>query len=184
MTMDRIYRIPDSFETSRYHLRRVTPEDASQIFESYASDAIVTKHLGWRPHAALRETESFVESAAGEWETGRGFPLVVFTRTDPDDLIGMFHPHVGRGRVNYGYALARRVWGYGCATEILTWLVDHALAHPAIFRAEAFCDVDNLASARVMQKAGMTKEGVLRRYFVHPNVSEHPQDCVMYARVR
>lgn len=182
--MDRKYRVPDRFETSRYHLRRITPEDAPRIFDSYARDATVTRHLGWRPHTTLRDTENFVESAAREWETGRGFPLVLFKRTDPDDLIGMFHPHVTLGRVNYGYVLAQRAWGNGCATEVLTWLVDHALAHPAIFRAEGFCDLDNPASARVMQKAGLEKEGVLRRYFIHPNVSEQPRDCVMYARVR
>lgn len=182
--MGSTYRVPDNFATSRYHLRRVSIADAPAIFDSYANDATVTRHLGWRTHVSLSDTERFVEGAAGEWETGRGFPLVVFPHTDPGDLIGMFHPHVGSGKVNYGYVLASRSWGKGCATEILTWLVDHALAHPTIFRAEAFCDIDNLASARVMQKAGMSEEGVLRRYFRHPNVSEYPRDCSMYARVR
>ncbi|MGV1760920.1 GNAT family N-acetyltransferase [Rhizobium sp. A41-96] len=44
----------------------------------------------------------------------------------------------------------------------MRWEVGHALSHPAIFRAEATCDVENIASARVMEKAGVTKEGLLR----------------------
>lgn len=80
--------------------------------------------------------------------------------------------------------LARRSWGQGCASEVLAELVVHALAHPAIFRAEAFCDMRNVASARVMEKAGMAREAVLRRYFVHPNISPEPSDCFLYAHVR
>lgn len=182
--MDGLYRLPESFETSRYRLRRVTSQDASSIFDSYARDTTVTRYLGWRPHAELCETERFVENVAQEWETGRGYPLVVSPNSNPDDIIGMFHPHVEPGKVNYGYVLARRAWGNGCATEILTWLVEHALSHPTVFRTEAFCDVDNPASARVMEKAGMTREGILRRYFLHPNVSQCPRDCAMYARIR
>jgi len=55
---------------------------------------------------------------------------------------------------------------------------------PDIYRVFATCDVDNPASAKVMEKAGMKYEGLLRRYMIHPNVSEEPRDCLMYARVR
>ena len=30
----------------------------------------------------------------------------------------------------------------------------------------------------------MTFEGILRRYFVHPNISPEPRDCCLYAKVR
>lgn len=184
LSMDQAYRIPDAFQTARYGLRRVTPGDATVIFESYAVDSAVTRYLGWRPHANVGDTEDFVKDAAKEWETSRGFPLVVFPRSAPCDLIGMFHPLVSGFTVHYGYVLARCAWGKGCATEVMTWLVEHALAHPGIWRTEAFCDVENQASARVMEKVGMIREGVLRRYFLHPNVSDIPRDCLMYARVR
>lgn len=44
--------------------------------------------------------------------------------------------------------------------------------------------LDNPASARVMEKAGMKFEGLLRRYMVHPNINEEPRDCLMYAATR
>jgi len=44
--------------------------------------------------------------------------------------------------------------------------------------------VENLASARVLEKAGMHREGMLRRWSVHPNVSPEPRDCLCYAIVR
>ena len=182
--MDSAYRVPETFETERYSLRRIAPADASSIFESYATDAAVTRHLAWRPHSNLKDTTDFVHAAMEEWESGRGFPLVVFAQSHASDLIGMFHPRAGGSTVSYGYVLAQRAWGRGCATEVMTWLVEHALAHPRIFRAEAFCDVDNPASARVMEKVGISREGVLRRYFLHPNMSDVPRDCLMYAKVK
>ena len=96
----------------------------------------------------------------------------------------MFHPRRKGSTVSYGYVLRADSWGKGCATEILIWLVDHALSHPAIYRAQAFCDFENAASARVMEKAGMTYEGMLRRYVHHPNICDRPRDCMMYSKVR
>ena len=87
-------------------------------------------------------------------------------------------------RVEFGYVLARQHWGHGYMTEALSTLVDWALDQPKIWRVSAICDMDNSASAKVMEKAGMVFEGVLRRYFVHPNVSPEPRDCRMYAKVR
>ena len=59
-----------------------------------------------------------------------------------------------------------------------------ALAQPQVFRVDAVCDVANGASARVLEKIGMQYEGVLRRYIVHPNVSDEPRDVRMYAATR
>ena len=49
---------------------------------------------------------------------------------------------------------------------------------------QAHCAVENPASARVMEKAGLIREGYLRRYVINPNVSLEPTDALLYARVR
>jgi RimJ/RimL family protein N-acetyltransferase len=48
----------------------------------------------------------------------------------------------------------------------------------------AGCDAENFASASVMEKAGLVKEGILRRWIIHPNVSSEPRDWLSYAKVR
>jgi RimJ/RimL family protein N-acetyltransferase len=161
----------------------VKVDDAQAIFASYATDAEVTRFLGWKPHRSLGDTSAFLEVAAAEWDLGSGFPIVAFDR-ESGSFLGMFHPKLVGHRVNYGYVLQRSAWGKGYATEVMRWLVEQALAHPMIYRAEAFCDVDHPASARVMEKAGMEREGILRRYFRHPSISEAPRDCVIYSKVR
>jgi [ribosomal protein S5]-alanine N-acetyltransferase len=69
-------------------------------------------------------------------------------------------------------------------TEVLVEVVTWALKQPSVFRISAVCDVENIASARVMEKAGLLREGLLRRWLMHPNVSDEPRDCFSYARVR
>lgn len=117
-------------------------------------------------------------------DRGKSFAVVAFCRERPSDLVAMFEARSNGSRVSYGYVVRMSSWGKGCASEVMRWLVRHALSHPAIFRAEAFCDIENAASARVMEKAGMACEGILRRYLRHPNISDDPRDCLVYAKVR
>ena len=51
-------------------------------------------------------------------------------------------------------------------------LLPRSMNEPAIWRVQAFCDVENRASARVLEKAGLTLEGTLRRYMVLPNLGD------------
>src|SRR5437667_8436856 len=72
----------------------------------------------------------------------------------------------------------------GLMGEAVTAMVEWALAQPMIYRVWAICDVDNVASARLFERVGMEREGVLRRWLVHPNLSEAPRDCLCYSIVK
>jgi ribosomal-protein-alanine N-acetyltransferase len=69
-------------------------------------------------------------------------------------------------------------------TEALVGVAHWALNRDDIWRIGDVCDVENRASARVMEKAGMTREGLLQRWIIHPNVSAEPRDCFSFAKVR
>ena len=82
------------------------------------------------------------------------------------------------------YVLARAHWRNGFAAEALRALVDWVMTQPDVFRAGAVCDVENAALARVMEKAGMTREGILRRWMLHPQAGDTPRDCLCYSIVK
>ena len=96
----------------------------------------------------------------------------------------MIEARVGARSVNLGYALSRRLWRQGRMSEALDLVIGWSLAQPAIFRVWATCDVENAASAGVLERAGMLREGVLRRWVVHPNLGTEPRDCFCYAIVK
>jgi RimJ/RimL family protein N-acetyltransferase len=51
-----------------------------------------------------------------------------------------------------------------------------------VYRVTAHCHVDNTASARLLERSGLTFEGRLARYAVLPNISGEPQDCLLFGK--
>ncbi|MFN2145770.1 MAG: GNAT family N-acetyltransferase [Anaerolineales bacterium] len=174
---------PQEFETARLRLRVPRLEDAEDIFNLYAQDQQVTRFLTWKPHDSIEETRRFLERCVTVWADCMAFPWVIEERSS-GRLVGMIEVEFDGHRAEVGYVLARVYWGAGYATEAATLVVDWAIAQPDIFRVWAVCDVENLPSARVLEKAGMKREGTLKRWLYHPNSDKKPRDCYVYAIVK
>lgn len=67
------------------------------------------------------------------------------------------------GDGNIGYFLLPGYWGGGLATEMAEALCRLCLTELELHRVSACCNAQNAASARVLEKAGMVSEGVLRQ---------------------
>ena len=176
-------QLPTVIETPRLILRPPTLADAPAIYESYARDPEVTRYMEWRPHESLADTEAFLHAHTARGPAGEEL-LWALTLKGDERVIGMIALHPAGFRVGIGYVLGRAYWGRGLMTEAARTLVALTLAQPEVFRVWAVCDVDNLASARVLEKAGLVREGVLRRWSLHPNISAEPRDSFCYAKVR
>ena len=157
--------------------------DAEAIFEAYAQDPLVCRFLVWQPHKSVATTKQFIASCIDAWETDGRRPYVI-SEPPESTAIGMIEARIEPSRVDLGYVLARAHWGKGLMADAVSTLAKTALAFPAIFRVQAFCDTENVQSQRALEKAGLTREGMLRRWIVHPNVSPEPRDCYMYAVVK
>ena len=177
-------RPPTIFATARLTARPPRPEDAPAAFAAYAGDPEVTRYLAWRAYAEGAPLATFFQESAAHWERGDGPFRWLLYRKDTDELIGSIGIVIDGGKAMFGYVLAKKFWGRGLAAEALAFLVDWALVQPGIYRAWAFCDVENPASVRVMEKAGLVREGVLRRWHVCPTIGLEPRDCVVCAKVK
>jgi RimJ/RimL family protein N-acetyltransferase len=176
-------RPPESIETDKLLLRMPDRADAKSIFTTYARDSEVTRYLTWRPHESIRQTERFIAECIVAWEEANRFPWAIVLKTE-DKLVGMIEIRSDQFKAEIGYVLARSYWRQGIMTEAARQVVSWALSQPEIYRVWAYCDADNVASARVLEKVGMLREGILRRYAIHPNVSDKPRDCRCYAIVK
>jgi RimJ/RimL family protein N-acetyltransferase len=179
-----VIKPPDTFTTARLRARVPRVGDAAAAFQAYANDPEVTRFLTWKPHERIETLAVFLLGSIINWENGKGPFNWMLSPLDSDAIIGSIGVTIADGKAMFGYVLARSHWGRGLMPEALGWLVGWSLAQPEIFRAYAFCDVENAASARVMEKAGMAREGVLRRWHTCPTISPEPRDCVMFAKVR
>ena len=103
---------------------------------------------------------------------------------EDDRVLGSISLRPHAHMADIGYVLARDEWGKGYMPEAARAVIDRALAVPGVFRVWATCNVENDASARVLEKIGMVREGTLRRYAAHSNLSDEPSDAFIYAIVR
>ena len=174
---------PELLETSRLRLRLPLLEDADTIFKKYTQDQEVTKYLIWRPHENVNDSKVFLQRCIQCWKDETAFPWIVIRKHD-DELVGMLELRVDHFRVDLGYVIARAYWGNGYATEITKSVITWSMMQENIYRVWATCDIENPASARVLEKTGMQREGVLRRYTVHPNISDEPRDSYCYSIVK
>jgi RimJ/RimL family protein N-acetyltransferase len=69
-----------------------------------------------------------------------------------------------RMQAEIGYTFAPRWQGHGYATEAVRAMVAHLFRARGLHRVSAECDARNLASARVLERAGFRREGLLRQH--------------------
>jgi len=175
-------RPPESFTTERLLLRKPRAEDAALIFAAYAQDPEVTRYLTFTPHRNLKDTHEAVDRFLESWRSGKSYCWLIF-RHDDGALVGAISAREDQG-INLGYLIARPYWRHGFMSEAVGAIVNWAFAQPSIFRVWAVCDVENEASAGLLERNGFHCEGMLRKWSLHPNVSDIPRDCFCYGKTR
>ena len=153
------------------------------IFARYGQDAEVCRYMSWTPHRTLDDTLEFLRRIVSDNAEGRSMGFLIFSR-ESGELLGSVGGSIEKHRMQFGYCLARDAWGNGFATEAARAFLAAAFELPSLWRIQAFCDLENPASARVLEKAGLEREGILRRYMVMPNLGDEPRDLYCYAKVR
>jgi [ribosomal protein S5]-alanine N-acetyltransferase len=176
-------KMPKQIETERLVLRKPRTDDVSTIFAGWAQDKDVTRYLTWRPHQQIEQTQTFVQSCLSAWEHEIRFPYMI-TLKENGQVIGMIDPRIEGPKMGIGYVAARSHWSKGYVTEATRAMIEWAFQQPMIYRVYATTDIENVASRRVLEKVGMRCEGILRRYILHPNISDIPRDSYMYAIIK
>ncbi len=174
---------PEVLHTHRLRIARLRVSDAERIFHGWAQDSEVTRYLIWPPHESLDESVAHALRCERAWEEGPSYTWVL---EDPESgrALGSIAAHARGHRVSIGYLLARSAWGQGYMTEAVTAVTEWFLEQPEVFRIWAVCDFENVASARVLERAGFEFEGRLARWLIHPNASPEPRDALCFAMCR
>ncbi len=153
-------------ETERLLLRDIVETDRNAIHE-YASDPEVVRFMDWGPNTE-NETEEFVKRSISSQKEKprRNFTLAIALK-DTNKLIGSCGIHVSNPENHegwLGYCLNQNFWKKGYATETAQALIKFGFEKLGLHRLFATCDPQNSASAHVLEKAGMKREGHLREH--------------------
>lgn len=152
-----------TIETERLLLRRMKPSDARDMYE-YAKQSAVTEYLLWAPHDSLEYTRSYLRQMQKGYNQGiyHDFGVVYKENGKLIGTCGFARIDEANSTAEAGYVFNPEYWGMGIAPEALSAVIRLGFEYCGYNRIEARYMVGNDASRRVMEKCGMSFEGVIR----------------------
>jgi RimJ/RimL family protein N-acetyltransferase len=146
-------------ETERLLLRRFTEADIPNLVELDGDPEVMRFINGGRPTPREEVENELLPAFLGHYERYAGYGFWAAIEKSSGRFLGWFHfrPDEGAvpGEVELGYRLRRSAWGQGYATEGSRALIDKGFAELGVERVVASTMVVNVASRRVMEKAGL-----------------------------
>jgi RimJ/RimL family protein N-acetyltransferase len=157
---------PVLIPTSRLLIRELEAADWRAMHE-YASLLEVVRYEPWGPNTEEESREFLLRAVEAQSSPARRSYELGLVLKETGALIGCagIRPKLDEGMrdADFGYTLHPEAWGQGLATEAARALVAFGFDELNLHRIWATCHVDNCASARVLEKAGLRREGTLRQ---------------------
>jgi ribosomal-protein-alanine N-acetyltransferase len=146
----------------------------------YASNEEVSKYVIWNAHKTLSDTKDFVDFVLNKYENKQVAPWGIEYKENGKFIgtIDFVWWQSAHKIAEIGYVISNDYWGKGLTTEAAKEVVKFGFEKMDLVRIQARCLVENLGSQRVMEKAGMTFEGILRKGIY---IKDKHQDLKMYS---
>lgn len=155
-----------NIQSSRLLIRDFSKSDWESLHRLYMMPETVRYNPSGYP-----ENEAATRLLAEGWSVQRDAPdREQYTAAIINQADGCFVGVISldRGEVKYRkaevwYKLLPEYWGRGYATEAMKSMLSFGFGQLKLHRIECGCSIHNIGSYRVMEKAGMIREGVKRK---------------------
>lgn len=171
-----------TLESKRLRLRPFAPEDAPTL-QAHLSDGRVAETTLNIPHPYPEGAATeFIGRHSASWREAKSatWAMVPLAGGEPIGAVSL-RLTLAHHRGEVGYWVAFEEWGKGYATEAARRVIAFAFDTLGLHRVEAHHFMGNPASGRVMERAGMRAEGVLRGVVFRDGT---PRDLALYAILR
>lgn len=152
-------------ESERLLLRPLEESDVSDLYEIF-SDKLVMKYYDLLPFENISEAQKQIaifRKCLSEKNMLR-WGIILKENKKLMGTCGFFAFSEKHQKAEIGYELHRDYWHCGIMTEALEMILNFIFTSSEINRVEAFVEIPNTASQKLLEKIGFTKEGVLRQY--------------------
>jgi len=146
----------EMLEGKNVNLRVMEKEDLSLVKE-WVNDL----EFAGEYEAISQETKMDLEKQYDQLTEGKWF----FVEKDSSKIGYVAHYVVSGKLTEIGYSLVPSERGKGYGTEAVKIMVDYLFLSKDIVRIQAKTDPRNVASQRILEKAGFKKEGTMRKSF-------------------
>lgn len=150
------------FETPRLIARQLGPADLGDMLEVYG-DEDAMRWVGDGQPITREGVIRWLEVTAGNYRK-RGYGMSALVLRESGEIVGfcgLVHPG-GQPEAEIKYALKRGHWGKGIATEAAAAMLAYGSRRHGLSYIIATTAPGNLASHRVLIKAGMTRGPLVR----------------------
>jgi RimJ/RimL family protein N-acetyltransferase len=158
--------------TDRLVLRRFTIADADNLVSLDADPEVMRFITGGIPTSRAEILDEVLPAFLGYYQRYGGYGFWAAIEKETGEFLGWFHfrPRAGAapGEVELGYRLRKSAWGKGYATEGSRALIRTGFTQFGVQRVVAETMAVNLASRRVMEKAGLTLIRAFHQPWPHP----------------
>ena len=167
-------------------LKRDSAEFAEKLFEA-VYESRTPEFMRWMPWLKedykLSDTVDFLQKRAEDWENGTEKGYVIFDTMTDEALgkIGLNAYNEGNKFYNLGYWIRISAQRRGIASQATRLLAKEAFKSLEINRIEILVAVGNIPSQKTAEKAGATKEGILRKRLL---IGNEAHDAVIYSFVK
>lgn len=151
--------------TDRLMLRRFSMDDAQDMFDNWANDIDVCKYLTWYPHKDVEVTKEILKSWIDLYEEKNFYNWGIVVK-ETNRLIGnisVVESSEELGSLTIGYCISKQDWNKGYTSEALKRVIQYLIEEVEADIIVSRHSIDNPNSGKVMEKAGMKFEGVLRK---------------------
>ncbi|SPE42920.1 putative Uncharacterized N-acetyltransferase YnaD [Candidatus Sulfopaludibacter sp. SbA3] len=159
-------------------LRHLDPSDVASVHE-LLSDWEIVRHMLF-PLCSQQESGEFIRDAIDQPDSAPWRSIVRAITDASSELVGLCGIVILRGAEEgeIWYLIKPEYWGRGLATNAAAELIEFGFTELALHRIWACCLPENPASAKVLEKIGMRREGLRKR-----NLKIHGEwkDSILYA---
>jgi len=171
-----------TLHTPRLTLRPFHRDDSDDV-ERLAGDVRVAATTAAIPHPYPKGAAAvWIATHASKFDTLTGVDYAI-TDSESGELLGaisLLNLSAAHARCEIGYWVAHNHWSMGICSEAARALIVYAHSALGITRVVAHCLARNVGSSRVMEKAGLLREGRLARHVCHQGAFE---DVLLYGMV-
>jgi ribosomal-protein-alanine N-acetyltransferase len=171
-----------SIETVRLILRRFEVQDAEDMFQNWAGDPEVCKYLSWGPHKGVDDSLKRILSWISNYNNKNSYIWAIELKSK-NLVIGSISVEISDETTQcceVGYCIGKPHWSRGIMTEALLAVMHYLFYEVGYLSIRAKHDVINIASGKVMQKAGMQFTKIENHVGVRRDGSYY--DCAVYTK--
>jgi RimJ/RimL family protein N-acetyltransferase len=156
-------------------------QDADDMFSNWACSAAAAEHMLWSPSKTVDEVKDRISGWIDQYDKSNLFYQWAISLKASGKVIGSIMLHCiseSNRSAEAAYVLGEKFWSNGYMTEALRAVIEYGIDRMGLNRIAADHFIANPASGRVMIKAGMKFEGIVRqKYYAKKGFA----DCAAYA---